>query len=116
MDEAFSTHGLVLLSAGPRDPEFAKIPVGERFSLDRQSVAATVLRRGCAARMVNCENASGSIAASFRDPGIRRGGSAQHRRGLSAGRSHRRLDAPGRDPALDPIAQTAVPDRESAMT
>jgi len=50
MDEAFSAQGMVLLAAGPRDPEFAKIPVGERFPLDGQSVAAMPFRTSRAAR------------------------------------------------------------------
>jgi hypothetical protein len=45
--------------------------VGERFSLGGQSVAAMVFRTGRAARMVSYENASGSIAARFRDLGLR---------------------------------------------
>ena len=71
MDEAFSAQGRVLLAVGPCDPEFAKIQVGERFPLDGQSVAAMVFRTGRAARVVNYENASGSIAARFRDLGMR---------------------------------------------
>jgi hypothetical protein len=45
--------------------------MGERFSLEGQSVAATVFRTGHAARMVSYENASGTIAARFRDLGLR---------------------------------------------
>jgi hypothetical protein len=117
MDEAFSAQGMVLLAAGPRDPEFAKSPVGEQFSLGGQSVAAMVFRTGRATRMVNYENASGSIAARFRDLGMRTAvGPPIIVEGPSVGRSHRRLDAPGRDPGPDPIAQPALPDRESAIT
>jgi signal transduction histidine kinase len=61
----------ILLAAAQSDPELAKIPVGERFSLDGESVAATVFRTGRAARMVSYENASGTIAARFRDLGLR---------------------------------------------
>jgi hypothetical protein len=67
MDEAFSAQGMVLLAAVPRGPEFAKILVGARFSLDGQSVAAKVFRTGRPARMVNYENACGSVATRFRD-------------------------------------------------
>jgi hypothetical protein len=48
-----------------------KIPVGERFSLDGESVAAAVFRTGRAARMVSYEDASRAIAARFRDLGLR---------------------------------------------
>jgi PAS domain S-box-containing protein len=61
----------ILVAAGRSDPELAKIPVGERFSLDGQSVAATVFHTGRAARMASYENASGTIAARFRDLGLR---------------------------------------------
>lgn len=61
----------ILLAADQRDSESTKIPVGERFSLDGQSVAATVFRTGRAARMVSYESASGSIAERFRDLGLR---------------------------------------------
>jgi PAS domain S-box-containing protein len=61
----------ILLAAGQRDPELTKIPVGERFSLEGQSVAATVFRTARAARMVSYENAPGAIAARFRDLGLR---------------------------------------------
>ena len=55
----------VLLGAGGYDPELAKIPVGERFTLDGESVAAKVFRTGRPARMDSYENAPGSIAMRF---------------------------------------------------
>ena len=61
----------VLLAAGHGDPELKVIPVGERFSLEGESVAAEVFRTRRAARMVSYENASGSVAARFRDLGLR---------------------------------------------
>ena len=60
-----------LLAAGDDDPGLKKMPVGERFSLEGESVAAMVLRTGRAARMDSYENASGSVAARFRDLGLR---------------------------------------------
>jgi signal transduction histidine kinase len=63
--------GGVLLAAGHGDRGLKAIPVGERFSLEGESVAARVFRTGRAARMVSYENAPGSIAASFRDLGLR---------------------------------------------
>jgi signal transduction histidine kinase len=61
----------VLLAAGHGDRELNAIPVGERFSLEGESVAARVFRTCRAARMVSYENASGSVATRFRDLGLR---------------------------------------------
>jgi signal transduction histidine kinase len=61
----------VLLAAGHGDRGLKAIPVGERFSLEGDSVAASVFRTCRAARMVSYENASGSVAARFRDLGLR---------------------------------------------
>ena len=61
----------VLLAAGHGDRGLKVIPVGERFSLEGESVAAEVFRTRRAARMVSYENASGSVAARFRDLGLR---------------------------------------------
>ena len=61
----------VLLAAGHGDRGLEAIPVGERFSLEGESVAARVFRTCRAARMVSYENASGSVAARFRDLGLR---------------------------------------------
>ena len=60
----------VLLAAGRGDVDLTRIPVGERFSLDGESVAATVFRTGRAARMETYEHAPGSIATRFRDLGL----------------------------------------------
>ena len=51
--------------------ELKKRYLGERFSLEGESVAAMVFRTGRAARMDSYENAPGSIAARFRALGIR---------------------------------------------
>jgi hypothetical protein len=61
----------VLLAAGHGDRGLKAIPVGERFSLEGDSVAARVFRTCRAARMVSYENASGPVAARFRDLGLR---------------------------------------------
>jgi signal transduction histidine kinase len=76
----------VLLAVGHGDPRDAaadevlppdvvekltKKYLGERFSLEGESVASTVLRTGRAARMVSYENAHGLIAKRFRALGIR---------------------------------------------
>jgi signal transduction histidine kinase len=61
----------VLLAVGDDDPGLEKMPVGARLSLDGESVTATVLRTGRAARMDSYENARGSAAARLRDLGLR---------------------------------------------
>jgi signal transduction histidine kinase len=48
-----------------------KIPVGVRFPLYGDNVAAMVLRRGTTARIDSHEHAAGPIAAAVRDVGIR---------------------------------------------
>jgi signal transduction histidine kinase len=60
-----------LLAACDDDPGLTKMPVGARFSLEGDSVAAMVLRTGRAARMDSFEKAPGSAAARFRDLGLR---------------------------------------------
>ena len=60
----------VLLAAGDGDRAIKAIPVGERFSLEGESVAGRVFRTCRAARMVSYENAPGSVAARFRDLGL----------------------------------------------
>jgi signal transduction histidine kinase len=60
-----------LLAACDDDPGVTKMPVGARFSLEGDSVAAMVLRTGRAARMDSFEKAPGSAAARFRDLGLR---------------------------------------------
>lgn len=61
----------VLLAAGHGDSGLNAVPVGERFSLEGESVAAQVFRTCRAARMDSYEHASGSVAARFRDLGLR---------------------------------------------
>ena len=61
----------VLLAAGHGDRELKAISVGARFPLEGESVAAQVFHTCRAARMDSYENASGSVAARFRDLGLR---------------------------------------------
>jgi signal transduction histidine kinase len=61
----------VLVAARDDDPGMKNMPVGERFSLEGESVTAMVFHTGRAARMVSYENASGSVAARMRDLGLR---------------------------------------------
>jgi signal transduction histidine kinase len=61
----------ILLAAGHGDRGIKAIPVGERFSLEGDSVAARVFHTCRAARMVSYQNAPGSVAARFRDLGLR---------------------------------------------
>lgn len=60
----------VILAAGYGDAALESIPVGERFSLEGESVAATVFRTGRAARMSDYAKAGGAIATRFRDLGL----------------------------------------------
>jgi PAS domain S-box-containing protein len=60
-----------LLAARDDDPGLKKAPVGGEFSLEGESVAAMVLRTGCAARMDSFEDAAGPVAARLRDLGLR---------------------------------------------
>jgi signal transduction histidine kinase len=56
-----------------RNPPALRMPVGERFSLEGENVAAMVLRTGRIARMDSHQNALGSLAALIRELGIRCG-------------------------------------------
>src|SRR6202165_4891232 len=60
-----------LVAARDDDPGVKKMPVGERFSLEGESVVAMVLRTGRAARMGRYEDATGSVAARMRELGLR---------------------------------------------
>jgi signal transduction histidine kinase len=66
----YEPDGTALLLAAADEPGLQKMPVGERFSLDGQSVAAAVWRTGRAARMDSHEDASGSAAARIRALGL----------------------------------------------
>jgi signal transduction histidine kinase len=62
--------GTAVLIAGHHEPDSMKILVGERFSLDSETVAAMVLRTGEAARMDSHANARGTGAAYVRQLGV----------------------------------------------
>src|ERR1700739_3645112 len=59
------------VAARDDDPGMKNVPIGERFSLEGESVVAAVLRTGRPARMDDYENASGSVGARFRELGLR---------------------------------------------
>jgi signal transduction histidine kinase len=61
----------ILVAARDDDPGVKTMPVGERFSLEGESVVALVSRTGRAARMISYDNASGSAAARVCDLGLR---------------------------------------------
>jgi signal transduction histidine kinase len=63
--------GAAVLVAGHHEPERMKLRVGERFSLDSETVAASVFRTGEAARMDSHDNARGPGAAYIRELGVR---------------------------------------------
>jgi signal transduction histidine kinase len=63
--------GAATLVAGHHEPEWMKLPVGERFSLDSETVAALVFRTGEPARMDSHDNARGPGAAYIRQLGVR---------------------------------------------
>ncbi|HXO57071.1 MAG TPA: GAF domain-containing protein [Mycobacterium sp.] len=66
----YEPDGTALLLAAADEPGLQKMPVGERFSLDGQSVAAAVWRTGRAARMDSHDYAAGSAAARIRALGL----------------------------------------------
>jgi signal transduction histidine kinase len=67
----YEPDGTALLLAAADEPGLQKMPVGERFSLDGESVAAAVWRVGRAARMDSHDYAAGSAAARIRALGLR---------------------------------------------
>jgi signal transduction histidine kinase len=67
------TGGAATLLAAWDGPGATKEPVGGRFSLEVENLAATVLRTGRAARMDSHGNAPGSAAANIRELGSRSG-------------------------------------------
>ncbi len=67
------TGGAATLVAAWDGPGATKEPVGGRFSLEVENLAATVLRTGRAARMDSHRNAPGSAAADIPEPGSRSG-------------------------------------------
>ena len=59
------------LVAAHDEAQLERIPVGARFPLDGDNIAAMVLRRGTTARMDSHKHAEGPIAAAVREVGIR---------------------------------------------
>ena len=66
----YEPDGTALLLAAADEPGLQKMPVGERFSLDGDNVAAMVRRSGRAARMGSHDHAAGSAAARIRALGL----------------------------------------------
>jgi signal transduction histidine kinase len=65
--------GSALLLAAHHEPSWMKVPVGESFSLDGESVATLVLRTGRRARMDSHDHAHGPAADCIRELGMRSG-------------------------------------------
>jgi signal transduction histidine kinase len=66
----YEPDGTALLLAAADEPGLQKMPVGERFSLDGDNVAAMVRRSGRAARMGTHDHAAGTAAARIRALGL----------------------------------------------
>ena len=66
----YEPDGTALLLAAADEPGLQKMPVGERFSLDGDNVAAIVRRSGRAARMASHDHAAGAAAARIRALGL----------------------------------------------
>jgi len=62
----YEPDGTALLLAAADEPGLQKMPVGERFSLDGENVAAMVRHGGRAARMDSHDHAAGTAAARIR--------------------------------------------------
>jgi signal transduction histidine kinase len=69
----YEPDGTALLLAAADEPELEEMPVGERFSLDGENVAAMVWRHGRLARMDSHDHAAGAAAARMRALGLRSG-------------------------------------------
>jgi PAS domain S-box-containing protein len=63
--------GAVTLLAASGEPGAKKMPVGDRFTLEGDNLAAMVLHTGRPARMDSLDEAAGSAAARIRELGIR---------------------------------------------
>jgi signal transduction histidine kinase len=66
----YQPDGTAIVVAARDEPGVTKMPVGDRFSLEGESVAAMVSDTGRPARMDSYENASGSAAARIRESGL----------------------------------------------
>ncbi|MBO0863715.1 MAG: GAF domain-containing sensor histidine kinase, partial [Mycobacterium sp.] len=69
----YEPDGTAVLLAAADEPGLEKMPVGERFSLDGENIAAMVRRHGRVARMDSHDHATGSAAARIRELGLRSG-------------------------------------------
>jgi PAS domain S-box-containing protein len=69
----YDTDGAATLLAAGDEPGAKKMPVGDRFTLEGDNVAARVLHTGRPARMDSLDEAAGSAAARIRELGIRSG-------------------------------------------
>ena len=67
----YEADGAATVAGSYAQPGLRGIPVGERLTLEGDSVAAIVLRTGCTARMDSYEGAAGSLAARLRELGTR---------------------------------------------
>ena len=66
----YEPDGTAVLVAAADEPGLQEMPVGERFSLEGESIAAMVQRSGRVARMDSHDCASGSAAARIRALGL----------------------------------------------
>jgi signal transduction histidine kinase len=66
----YEPDGTALLLAAAHEPGLQKMPVGDRFSLDGDTIVAAVRRHGRAARMDSHDDAVGSTAARVRAMGL----------------------------------------------
>jgi signal transduction histidine kinase len=69
----YEPDGTATLLAAADEPGLQKMPVGERFSLEGENIAAMVRETGRAARMDSHDHASGSAAARIRALGLTAG-------------------------------------------
>jgi GAF domain-containing protein len=69
----YKPDGAATLLAARDEPGARKMPVGKRFTLEGDNIAAMVLRIGGTARMNSHDDAAGSAAAEIRELGLRGG-------------------------------------------
>jgi signal transduction histidine kinase len=69
----YEPNGVATLLAAWNAPGAPKMPVGQRFSLEGDSIAAVVLRTGHPFRMDSHDDAAGPTAAQIRELGLRGG-------------------------------------------
>lgn len=69
----YEPDGTALLLAAADEPGLQSMPVGERFPLEGENIAALVQRTGRVARMDSHEHASGPAAARIRELGLTSG-------------------------------------------